>query len=147
MSLRSQASTCIVKAEKFTCLAKRVKHHQPVHFQPCLTPRGPGRGRAFSSTRWNAKSQTLDNLPPRRFSRLKDTPAHELLCLEWSQPPRNILLIKKDLSEKTTEALKEFSKHVRSTYSEINIIVEPNVSSEIGDELPGDHFTCSNSAD
>ncbi|KAK7890371.1 NADH kinase pos5 [Exophiala xenobiotica] len=147
MSLHSQASSCIAKAERFACLTRRLTHHQPVHFQPCLTPRGPRRGRAFSSTRWNAKRQTLDNLPPRRFSRLKDTPAHELLCLEWSQPPQNLLLIKKDFSEKTTEALKEFSKHVKSTYSEVNIILEPSVSSELGDEIPGDHFTCSNSTD
>lgn len=98
-------------------------------------------GRAYSSTAVHQQRQSLDNLPHRRGFRLKDTPAHELLCLEWSQPPRNVLLIKKEYSEQTTEALKEFSNHVVTSYPDVNIVLEPQVSAELGDTLPGDHFT------
>ncbi|KAJ9636035.1 NADH kinase pos5 [Knufia peltigerae] len=119
-----------------------VIHHKKQLF--CIAPH---RGRAFSSTRRNAASRSIDILPPRRNFHLRETPAHELLCLEWSQPPRNLLLIKKDCSENTTEALKEFSKHVDSTYPGLNIIIESKVSSEIGHELALDHFTSSDSAD
>ena len=39
-----------------------------------------------------------------------ETPASELLCLEWPQPPRNILLVKKYCAEDATDALSEFSR-------------------------------------
>ncbi|EXJ79688.1 NAD+ kinase [Capronia epimyces CBS 606.96] len=102
-----------------------------------------GRGRALFSTTLHQQRQrqrqSLDDLPNRRTFRLKDAPARELLCLEWSQPPRNLLLIKKEFSEQTTEALKEFSNHVMTTYPDVNILVEPQVSAEIGDALPRHH--------
>lgn len=88
----------------------------------------------------------LDDLPSQTAFRLKQTPAKELLCLEWSQPPRNILLIKKDCSPSTTDALLEFSSHVSSTYPNINIIVEPRVSDDVDPESLGRHFTLPPSA-
>lgn len=102
----------------------------------------PGRGRAlFSSTTAQPQQRSLKDLPDRTIFRLKQTPPNELLCLEWSQPPRNLLLIKKDCSDITTGALLEFSKHVTSTYPDVNILVEPRISAEIGHQLPGDHFS------
>ncbi|EXJ80519.1 NAD+ kinase [Capronia coronata CBS 617.96] len=104
-----------------------------------------GHGRAFSSTTRHPQRQPIEDLPNRRGFRLKDTPAHELLCLEWSQPPHNVLLIKKEYSEQTTEAVKEFSNHVMTTYPDVNILLEPQDSAELGDTLPGNHFSPSNS--
>ncbi|KAL2401607.1 NADH kinase pos5, mitochondrial [Exophiala dermatitidis] len=100
-----------------------------------------GRGYPFSSTSTLSKRQSLDNLPDRRAFRLKDTPAHELLCLEWSQPPCNLLLIKKEYSDEATEALIEFSRHVTATYPGVNILLEPKVSAELGHVVSGDHFS------
>ncbi|EXJ75607.1 NAD+ kinase [Cladophialophora psammophila CBS 110553] len=101
----------------------------------------PGRTCASSSSPSKAHSHSLSNLPSKRTFRLKETPARELLCLEWSQPPRNFLLVKKDCSDATTDALLDFIRHVSSTYPDVNIVVEPRVSAGIGDELLGRHFT------
>ncbi|OQV05260.1 hypothetical protein CLAIMM_10029 [Cladophialophora immunda] len=100
-----------------------------------------GRARASYSTLPQANSHSLNDLPSKRTFRLKDTPAKELLCLEWSKPPRNLLLIKKDCSDATTDALLDFTRHVVSTYPGVNIVVEPRVSAGIGEELLGRHFT------
>ncbi|KAK4937934.1 NADH kinase pos5 [Elasticomyces elasticus] len=64
---------------------------------------------------------------------LKESPATELLCLNWSRPPQNVLLVKKDSSEAATNALKEFAEHVKLTYSEVNLILEKSVAEELGD--------------
>ncbi|KIX10156.1 uncharacterized protein Z518_01237 [Rhinocladiella mackenziei CBS 650.93] len=102
----------------------------------------PARAHDFSSSSSVQPSpQPLNDLPNRTISHLKTTPANGLLCLEWSQPPRNLLLVKKDCSDETTDALEEFSQHVTSTYPNLNILVEPHVSSEIGHRLPGRYFS------
>lgn len=67
---------------------------------------------------------------------LKETPGTELLCLKWSEPPRNILLIKKEDSEVATRALKEFAAHIKSTYSGINILLEPPAAAELEGHIP-----------
>lgn len=67
---------------------------------------------------------------------LKETPSTELLCLRWSEPPRNILLIKKDCTETTTQALKDFAGHIKSTYSNINILLEPTTTAELEGQIP-----------
>lgn len=67
---------------------------------------------------------------------LKETPGTELLCLRWSEPPRNILLVKKDCTERTTRALKEFAGHIKSTYSNLNVLLEPNTASELEGQIP-----------
>ncbi|EXJ63127.1 NAD+ kinase [Cladophialophora yegresii CBS 114405] len=100
-----------------------------------------GHDRAQLSTSSHSNRLPLHDLPPQTSFRLKQTPARELLCLEWSQPPRNILLIKKDCSNSTTDALVEFNRHVRSTYPNVNTLVEPRVSDELGSDLLGQHFT------
>ncbi|KAI1626769.1 NAD+ kinase [Exophiala viscosa] len=134
-----------------TSSAFRPKNKVIQHFvrsrQVWIHPSHDGRARAFSSTRLNAKRLLLNALPPRTNFYLKEAPAKEPLSLEWYQPPRNLLLIKKDCSEESTEALKEFGKHVKSTYPEVNILLEARVSSEIGDNLNFDHFGPTDSAD
>lgn len=67
---------------------------------------------------------------------LKESPGTELLCLRWSAPPRNILLIKKDCSDTTTRALKEFASHIKSTYSDINVLLEPPTADELEGQIP-----------
>jgi NADH kinase len=109
------------------------------------------RGRASLSTTTSGANNDHDpagsvhDLPVQRDFRLKQTPARELLCLEWSQPPQNILLIKKDCSPSTSAALVEFANHVSSTYWQANIIVEPHVASEIGRAALGKHFALDSS--
>ena len=51
------------------------------------------------------------------------------------------MLIKKDCSERTTDSLVEFGKHLSTTYPSLNIIVEQRVSNELGSDLLGRHFT------
>ncbi|KAJ9663554.1 NADH kinase pos5 [Neophaeococcomyces mojaviensis] len=67
---------------------------------------------------------------------LRETPGTELLCLKWSEPPRNILLIKKDCTDTTTQALKEFASHIKSTYSGVNVLLEPKVAAELEGQIP-----------
>lgn len=102
---------------------------------------GRGRGRVHLSNLANTNGRSVSDLPSQTAFQLKQTPARELLCLEWAQPPRNILLINKDCSETTTDALVEFGKHVSATYPNVNILVEQRVSSELGSDRLGDHFT------
>lgn len=96
---------------------------------------------AFSSSTVRPKQRALDQLPRSRASHLRQTPTAEFLCLEWPQPPRNLLLVKKNCSEEATDALKEFARHVVSTYPEVNIVLEPGVATEIAHDLATDHFT------
>lgn len=67
---------------------------------------------------------------------LKQSPATELLCLRWAAPPRNILLIKKDCADVTTRALKEFAGHIKSTYADINVLLEPATADELEGHIP-----------
>ena len=67
-------------------------------------------------------------------------PGNELLCLEWPGPPRNILLVKKDYAKETTVALVEFASHIKSTYPETNIVLEPAAASETLHGVPFDMF-------
>lgn len=102
--------------------------------------------RPFSLTTTQSSKLSFEDLPDRGGFHLKRTPANELLCLEWHRPPRNLLLIKKNCSDDATDALKEFTKHVTSTYSDVNILIEPHVSAELGADLPLQTFTATNKA-
>lgn len=67
---------------------------------------------------------------------LRETPGTELLCLAWSQPPRNILLIKKDYAEASSHALKEFACHIKSSYPSLNVLLEPSTADEVQGQIP-----------
>ena len=96
---------------------------------PCHLP--VAQSRSLSSTFRCQEKRRLENLPSRRPVEYVQRPASDLLCLEWSSPPCNILLIKKSCAPETTEALREFASHVQSSYPDINILVEPTVAEEI----------------
>lgn len=54
-----------------------------------------------------------------------ETRNHDLLGLQWQQPPRNILLTKKDNAPDVTKSFIEYANHIHSTYPSINIVLEP----------------------
>lgn len=87
--------------------------------------------RNFSSTHRRLELQPLSTLPPRRYAQHIQRPSTDLTRLQWPNPPRSILLVKKDCAKDTTEALIEFASHVKSSYPDTNIIVEPRVAQEI----------------
>ncbi|KAJ9612413.1 NADH kinase pos5 [Cladophialophora chaetospira] len=116
-------------------------NRQSFVYSPTRSTSGRGRAPVNGNVDKGTKRRSLADLPSQTSFRLKHTPAKELACLEWSQPPRNVLLIKKDCSDSTTDALVEFSKHVSATYPNINVIVEPRVSDELRSDLLGLHFT------
>lgn len=111
-----------------------------------LSSKPSSQCRPFSSTVSNSSKLSFSDLPDRGGFHLKQTPANELLCLEWHQPPRNVLLIKKDCSDDATDALKEFAKHITSTYPDVNILVETQVAADLGPDLPAQTFTAKTSA-
>ncbi|KIX94230.1 uncharacterized protein Z520_09940 [Fonsecaea multimorphosa CBS 102226] len=141
----SSAKSClgILRLLARTRIATISGFNDPYRLRMALNPMlsSAGRTRASHSSLSQANSRSLNDLPSQSRFRLKETPARELLCLEWSKPPRNFLLIKKDCSDATTEALLDFVRHVSSTYPDVNIVVEPRISAEIGQELLGRHFT------
>jgi len=87
---------------------------------------------ASSAKAWQNISTLSQHVP----LQLQESHGTELLCLKWSQPPRNILLVKKDCTESTTNALKEFASHIKSTYSDINVLLEPTTASELEGQIP-----------
>lgn len=84
----------------------------------------------------SAKWQSIASLPKHVPMQLKESPGTELLCLRWSAPPRNVLLIKKDGADSNTRALKEFAGHIKSTYSGLNVLLEPSAANELEGQIP-----------
>ena len=95
--------------------------------------RAPARAFHVSAARPFQHISTLPNHVPLQ---LKVAPGTELLYLRWSQPPRNILLVKKDRADVTTAALKDFAAHIKSTYSGINVLLEPSTAAELEGQIP-----------
>ena len=83
---------------------------------------------------------------------LVETQGNDLLSLLWPSPPRNILLVKKENTAQTTEAVIEFAKyaepshtsvfqtdchrHAHSTYPSISFISEHSTAQDIHSLLP-----------
>ena len=122
----------------FRASSFNTRHRLGITFNSTASTAGRGRTSGGRSLVTNRRS--FDDLPSQTSFRLRQTPARELLCLEWVQPPQNILLVKKENSEATADALIEFSKHVTTTYPKINVLVEQKVSDEVGINVLGDHF-------
>lgn len=99
--------------------------------------------RPLSTNRHLQQRRSLQELPDVPKPRFKETPANELLCLEWSKPLQNILLVKKSCSDETTDALRDFANHVTSTYPNMNIILETDTADEVEKRLSADVFTSS----
>lgn len=73
----------------------------------------------------------IESLPRHVPLELRESSDSELLHLRWSRAPQNILLIKKDRSDATTSALVEFANHIKSSYSNIHIILESAAADEL----------------
>lgn len=72
--------------------------------------------------------------------------SHDLVCLQWPSPPRNVLVTKK-LNEPTiTESLIEYCSHIQTAYPGTYIIAEPHTADEIHDSLPSAVYTTQSSA-
>lgn len=64
-------------------------------------------------------------------TRTTETSNYDLLCLQWPQPPRNILVVKKDGSPTVTETAIEYANHIHYTYPDVSLIFEPRVAQEV----------------
>ena len=102
--------------------------------------------RTFSSASALQDRKPLSSLPPRRPVQYTQRPRNDLLCLEWSSPPRTILLIKKTCTPETSEALREFASHVQSSYPETKIVVEASVADELESTIQHDVYIVDSSS-
>ncbi|KAL3419190.1 ATP-NAD kinase [Phlyctema vagabunda] len=101
--------------------------------------------RAFSSTSALAEVRDAGSLPDRIIPSYQNGQSSDLLSLQWPAPPRNILMIKKKNVEVVTESLIAYAKHIQSNYSDVSLIFEPDVASEIDSLLPFPIYTSSDS--
>ncbi|KAL2053313.1 hypothetical protein ABVK25_006306 [Lepraria finkii] len=92
--------------------------------------------RQFSITPRRREIRALSELPDRIHPSYQETKGNDLLSLHWPSPPRNILLVKKENTPQTTEAVIEFAKHVHSNYPSISFILEPLAASDLHTSLP-----------
>ncbi|KAF6241850.1 hypothetical protein HO173_000562 [Letharia columbiana] len=72
-----------------------------------------GCRRPFSSTPQRRKIKHLLELPDRIHPSYHETKGNDLLSLRWPSPPRNILLVKKENTLATTEAVVDFAKYAQ----------------------------------
>lgn len=101
----------------------------------------PPAVRNFSSTHHRLKIKHISELPSRTVPSYVQSPANTLLSLQWSSPPRNILVTKKKRTPNITQSLIEFTSHVHSTYPSINVILEPESADELHEQLPFPVYT------
>ena len=102
-----------------------------------LSRSNPGRsGRAFASSSSSPARRSLNSLPSRTALHFKESQTSDLLSLRWSSPPRNVLLVLKQCAPTATAALKEFGQHIKDTYPDLNILLEPSTADQIEHELP-----------
>ncbi|KAL6713206.1 NADH kinase pos5 [Lecanora helva] len=92
--------------------------------------------RCFSSTARRLKIRALTDLPERITPSYNETKGNDLLSLQWPSPPRNILLVKKENTWQTTDALVEFAKHVHASYPSISFILEKSAAEDLHTHLP-----------
>ncbi|GAB7352728.1 hypothetical protein MBLNU459_g3082t1 [Dothideomycetes sp. NU459] len=97
--------------------------------------------RCFSSTASRREIRSIDGLADRIRPSYQETSHHDLLCLQWHQPPRNVLLVCKDGSAPVTDALIEYASHIQSTYPSVSLIFEPHVANAIHDQFSAPIYT------
>lgn len=121
-------------------LTKGLSHHS---LRSCLAP-----AQTLSSIRSLSTSPSLQSsaeirsiveIPGRTNPRyLQSTkPGSSLLSLNWTRPPRNLLIIHKLYSAPVVEAVVKFSKYIHNEYPEVNLIYEPQIAESLKDRL---HF-------
>jgi len=129
------------KLEALSCRSKNVA----LRHQAFKSRHSSPSKRSFASSSGKNACQSIADLPTRLAVQYKEVANSELLCLKWSQPPRNLLLVRKECSENADEALREFATHVKSTYPAVNIILESHNALQIHDQVPFDVFAPSTS--
>ncbi|KAK0285621.1 NADH kinase pos5 [Friedmanniomyces endolithicus] len=88
-------------------------------------------------TRWFASSarrreiRSIAELPPRIYPGFRETSNHDLLALQWPTLPRSILFVRKNDDAPVQNALHEYTRHVKSTYPDTNLVFEPDVAKQI----------------
>ncbi|KAL4890425.1 putative sugar kinase [Aspergillus ambiguus] len=92
--------------------------------------------RGFSSSARRYEIRDIEALPQRILPKYQECQDGDLLSLQWSSPPRNIFVVKKDCAPVVTESLVEFVTHTTSTYPSTSIILEPKTAEEIHSSLP-----------
>ncbi|KAL9105553.1 MAG: hypothetical protein Q9227_009297 [Pyrenula ochraceoflavens] len=92
----------------------------------------PGARSAESENEAEALQSLLEELQNKIRPRLGQAGVgkNELLTLVWPEPPRNILLVKKDFSQAVSNALIEFANHVKASYPTVNILLEYQTANE-----------------
>ncbi|KAK3065291.1 hypothetical protein LTS18_002694 [Coniosporium uncinatum] len=101
-----------------------------------VLPNGHFLRRCFSTTARRREVKSLEQLQDRIYPSYTETKNHDLLCLQWPSPPRNVLLTKKNNSPSVTDSLIEFAKHISSSYPDVSIILEPHAATEVHESLP-----------
>ncbi|KAK4548493.1 hypothetical protein LTR36_009403 [Oleoguttula mirabilis] len=100
----------------------------------CLQATGAAsrtRTRCFTTSAPRQEIRSIAELPPRVNPGFTETKRHDLLALGWPSPPRNILFVRKDGDRVVQEALLEYTKHVKSTYPDTNLVFEPYVAKQL----------------
>nr|POE65312.1 nadh kinase pos5, mitochondrial [Quercus suber] len=64
-----------------------------------------------------------------------ETSSHDLLALDWSASPRNILCVRKPNDPEIQDALIEYVNHINTTYPDCSLIFEPGTAQEIHGKL------------
>ncbi|KAK4992037.1 NADH kinase pos5 [Elasticomyces elasticus] len=103
------------------------------------------RGRAFSASASNREIRDIGELQNRIHPTYSETSRHDLLCLQWPSPPRNILLVRKEEAPDVNAALVEFANHIHATYPSLSLIFEPHVAKELCNAFDFPIFTTGHS--
>ncbi|KAI4241678.1 MAG: hypothetical protein LQ352_007404 [Teloschistes flavicans] len=89
--------------------------------------------RSFSTSSKRQEVLDIATLPSRRVPSYQETRQNDLLSLRWPLPPQNVLLVQKKMAPLATEALMD---HIRETYPNINILLEPEAAASLHQSIP-----------
>ncbi|KAK6502645.1 NADH kinase pos5, variant 2 [Arthrobotrys conoides] len=94
--------------------------------------------RCFSSSRSRLELRSIWDLDNKIDPVYRECTNRSLEIIKFpeDQPPNNVLLIQKEGMPSVTEAMVEFAKYLKIAYPATNIILEPNVATELHSSLP-----------
>ncbi|WPH00843.1 ATP-NAD kinase [Acrodontium crateriforme] len=84
--------------------------------------------RCFGATTRRRELRSIAELPDRIYPAFKETSSHDLLALHWPEPPRNLLIVRKEDNRDVDNAVFTYINHVKAEYPKTSVIVEPNVA-------------------
>ncbi|KAG9248091.1 NADH kinase-like protein POS5 [Calycina marina] len=102
--------------------------------------------RCFSNTARKRGIKDLESLADRILPKYHGSPGNDLVALQWPEPPRNILMVKKDGTPSVTESLIEYAKHIHSNYINVSLIFEPIVAAQLHTKFPFPIYSTTNHA-